>query len=479
MIINGSRLYQSDDGLLTDIVSPNDGTVVGSFPEATDRDIELAAATAQSGFQGWSRTTANSRASVMHRAASLIRDDAQSLASLISTEMGKPIVQARAEAENVAELIDFFAEEGLRITGEIPKLDRDNELPLIIKEPVGVVAAITPFNYPIALLAWKLGPALITGCTVVAKPDEHAPSAVLRLAEIFLEAGLPENVFQVITGGPKVGQALVENQHIDKIAFTGGITTGRRVAAMALSHGKKLTLELGGQCPAIVARGADLDAIIQPMVDHTFKNSGQYCYRINRIYVDELISEEFTQRFVDATRRLSVGVSFNEKTDIGPLCHDGIAKRTTRHIANAQELGGQVLTGGARLTQKEYQNGWFMIPAVVGSCNQRMLVMQEETFGPVVGITSTSSLEESIHWANDSIYGLAAYVFASDLGEGLQAALRLRTGSVWVNGVKRAYLQCPFGGYKASGFGREKSHFGLDEYLELKSIYLQLPERQH
>ena len=458
------------------IFSPNDGSGVAIVPDTSTQELEGAIYSARKAFMQWKEYPTSKRATVMHSAADHVRKEAEELAALISTEMGKPIKQARSEVASVAELIDFFAEEGLRVTGEIPKLDLPNELPLVIKEPVGVVGAITAFNHPISLLTWKLGPALITGCTLVAKPDEHAPSVALRLAQLFKSAGLPNGVFQVVTGGSELGEALVGSSGVDKIAFTGSVDVGRKVAARAMATNKRVTLECGGQCPAIIGPGADLDAILAPLVTHTFNNSGQYCYRINRIYVHASIKDEFTNRFVDAVRALNIAPSLDEKSEIGPLCHEGILGRSLRHVKDAQERGGRILTGGARLVEGAFGHGWFMQPTVVDEATQEMLVMREETFGPVVGIASIKSMREGIELANDSIYGLAAYVFTRDAGEGLHAAFRLQAGSVWVNGVKRAYSQCPFGGYKASGLGREKSHYGLNEYLELKSVYLQLPE---
>jgi succinate-semialdehyde dehydrogenase / glutarate-semialdehyde dehydrogenase len=475
MIVAGARC-ESLSGRDRAVVSANNGSVVASVPDGDHRDIERAVGIARDGFGMWRRTPTAERAHIMHDAAARVRDESESLAILMSREMGKPIRQSRAEAKNVADLIDYFAEEGLRVTGEIPKLDLPNELPLVVREPVGVVGAITPFNYPIALLTWKLGPALISGCTVVAKPDEHAPSAVLRLAEIFLSAGLPGSVFQVVTGGPETGRALVESRGINKIAFTGSVETGRTVASTAMSQNKRLTLELGGQCPAIVTAGAQLDAAVPAMVKHTFNNSGQYCYRINRIYVDKKIHAEFLERFVDAAANLVVAPGTEERSDVGPLCHRRIYERSMTHVSDATSRGAKVLLGGTRLEDGAYGDGYYLPPTIVDGCDHEMLLLREETFGPVVGVRAVDSLQEAIRYANDSIYGLAAYVFTPDLGSGLQAALQLEVGSVWVNGVKQAYPQCPFGGYKASGLGREKSHHGVLEYLELKSIYLQLPE---
>lgn len=474
MIIAGERVAAIGGGT-REIVNPADGTIVTTVPEGDARDVAKASAVARKGFAIWRNVPTTERAKIMHAAAALVKRDREALATMITTEMGKPIRQARSEASNVAELIDYFAEEGLRVAGEIPNLDLAGELPLVLKEPIGVVGTITPFNYPISLLSWKLGPALITGCSVIAKPDEHAPSAALRLAELFLEAGLPKEVFQVVTGDLLVGEALVADPRIDKIAFTGGVEAGRSVGAGAMATGKRVTLELGGQCPALVDRDANLDAAIAPLVQHTFNNSGQYCYRINRIYVDAAIHDEFVERFTRAAAKLLVRPGIEEDSDIGPLCHAGILERSERHIADIEANGGKIVLGGRRLNDDEYKKGSFLPPTVAVNCRQTMLVMQEETFGPVVGIMATDSLAAAVELGNDSIYGLAAYLFTGDSGRGLQAARQLRAGSVWVNGVKKAYPQLPFGGYKASGVGREKSHFGLDEYLELKAVYLQLP----
>jgi succinate-semialdehyde dehydrogenase / glutarate-semialdehyde dehydrogenase len=459
-----------------DVVSPYDGTVILTVPDADRKSVDQAVAAARAAQGEWARTPTVKRGAMMHAAAALVREEQDALARLISTEMGKPIGQARSEAASVAELIDYFAEEGQRVVGEVPKLDLANELPMVVKEPVGVVAAITPFNYPIGLLSWKLGPALACGCSVVAKPTEYAPSAAIRLCELFLAAGLPEGVFQVLTGGPETGKELVRHPSVDKVAFTGGLVAGRAVGSEAVAHDKRVSLELGGQCPALVMSGADLDTAIPALVKHTFNNSGQYCYRVNRIYVEEPLRSEFSDRFVEAAARLTISDPLEEGCDVGPLCHDGILERSVAHVADATANGARVLLGGGSVEVDGNGSGRFMAPTVIDDCRQEMAVMQEETFGPVVGIMGVESLAEAVVHANDSIYGLAAYVFTADSGLGLQAALALRAGSIWVNDVKKAYPQLPFGGYKASGLGREKSHFGLDEYLELKTVYLALPE---
>ena len=295
----------------------------------------------------------------MHAASDRLRKETNAIATTIAIEMGKPIRQARGEVRNVADLIDYFAEEGLRVMGEIPKLDLANELPLIVKDPVGVVAAITPFNYPLALLTWKLGPALACGCSVVAKPDERAPSAAIRLAELFLEAGLPAGVFQVVTGGAEVGRLLASHRDVDKIAFTGGVETGRLVGAAAVGRGKRVSLELGGQCPALVDLGSDLDAAVPPLVEHAFNNSGQYCYRINRIYAVGDIYDALVARLVAATEKLLVAPGPDERSDVGPLCGAANLARSERHIADAVSLGARVLTGGHRLTEGAYESGWY------------------------------------------------------------------------------------------------------------------------
>lgn len=451
------------------------GETVALATESGRDDITAALESAQSAFEGWRRMPAQERAALLHRAAEAVRAEAGPLAQLLTTEVGKPLAGAMREVQAVATLLDFFAEEGLRIRGEIPQLNLPDERVFIVKEPVGVVVAIVPSNYPLILLSWKLGAALAAGCTLVAKPSEDTPLATLRLAEILAGAGLPPGVFNVVTGyGQTVGKALVEHPIPRKIAFTGGVETGKKISALATQTNKRVTLELGGQCPALVADDADLEVAVPALVKHSFDNAGQYCYRINRMYVQAGIFTEFTERLALATRKLKVGSGRDPVSFMGPLVNERLFHKSMAHIQDALDRGARLLSGGQRLTGPEFDGGFFLLPTILTGTDHSMLVMTEETFGPVVGVMRVESLEEAIVHANNSRYGLAAYVFTQNLANALKAAERIEAGSVWINDIHRSYNEAPFGGFKESGLGREKSHYGLDEYLELKTIYLSL-----
>jgi len=475
IFINGSFVEPKSRDMFN-VINPASGQVVSTYINSSELDVDYAVVEAEKGFDVWRHTSTSARAEIMHRAAALVRERTQEISHAITQEMGKTIKQAKSETTGVAELLDYFAEEGLRVYGDIPKLDLSNELPFVLKEPIGVVGAITPFNYPIALLVWKLGPALITGCSLVAKPDEKSPTATMLLAKILVDAGLPGNVFNVVTGGAETGRALVSHPKVRKIAFTGSVEVGQEVGSIASRTGKRVTLELGGQCPAIIDEGADIKSVIPDFVTHAFNNAGQYCYRINRAYVLDTVYDKFIEQLISQVQKIKVGPGENEKSDMGPLTSEDIYNRTLKHISDALSKGGKILCGGKRLKGDEYDNGFFFEPTIIENANHEMLVMQEETFGPVVGIKKISSIREGIKLANDTRYGLAAYVFTGDTGKGIQIAREIEAGSVWVNKVKKAYLLCPFGGMKQSGQGREKSKYGLDEYLELKTVYLALPE---
>lgn len=473
MFIHG-RFVDSISGEKDGVFDPATGELTSVAPVAASEDVDVAVKSAVEGFEIWRKTPAKTRAKVMHQAAALIKQRVDEFAESITFEMGKPIKKSRGEVLSAAELFDYFAEEGIRLTGDIPQINHEDEQVLVYKEPVGVVGAITPSNYPIALLTWKLGAALAAGCSLVAKPDEHSPSASILLADVFFKAGLPAGVFNVITGGAEAGNALVMHPDVRKIAFTGSLEVGRIIAANAASTCKRVSLELGGQCPAIVMDDVVVDEIIKEVVEHAYNNSGQYCYRINRVYVHEKIYEEFMGKLVKTVANLKLGPGNDPQTDLGPLAHEEILKRTITHIEDAVAKGASIRYGGKQVALSTKSNLLFE-PTIIENADHTMLVMKEETFGPVLAIKKISSLREGVTLANDTIYGLAAYVFTQDVGRGLQAAREIESGSVWVNRVHKAYEVAPFGGVKQSGYGREKSKYGLDEYIELKAVYLALP----
>lgn len=458
---------------LIQVVNPATGEAIETVPSGNAADADRAIVSALGAFKLWRKVSMAERAKLQHAAAQRLRERADEFARLLTLELGRPIAGSKIEIERSADLLDYFAEEGLRLRGEIPMINEQSERVLVVKEPVGVVVAIAPFNYPITLLTFKLGAALMTGCTIVAKPASVTPLTTLLLAELFHQVGYPPGVFNAITGsGSELGRALVEHPTPRKIGFTGSSPAGKRIAATAALTNKRLTLEMGGQSPAIVCRDANLDVAIAALVRHSFANSGQFCYRVNRIYADHEIYPVFIERFASAAAALKVGNGMDSGCDLGPMVSEKIFSTSVEHVKDALATGARVAAGGARLLGGEYDHGFYFPPTVLVDTSQAMKIMREETFGPVVGVMPYTSLPEAIEMANNSVFGLAAYVFSSDLGVALGAAENLEAGSVWVNNIHRSYNMVPFGGYKESGLGREKSRYGLEAYLELKTIYL-------
>jgi succinate-semialdehyde dehydrogenase / glutarate-semialdehyde dehydrogenase len=454
------------------VINPCNGEVVGECKRANADDVNEAIVSSHQAFKLWKKTTVAERTKLQHKAAEGMRKNADLLANILANELGRPLSGCLTEINRSADLLDFYAEEGLRLKGEIPQHNIEGEKALIIREPVGVVVSITPFNYPITLLTMKLGAALIAGCTVVAKPSEDTPLSTIKLGEIFAEAGYPNNVFQVITGyGYEIGNNLIEHPLVSKIAFTGGTSTGKKIGQTAAAHNKRITLELGGQSPAIVCQDANLEIAAAAIVRHGFANSGQFCYRVNRVYVHESIYAQFVTKMVELAQKLKIGDPFSG-CDMGPLVNQKIYQNSEIQVADALEKGASVKTGGERLTGKQYDKGWFFPPTIIADTNHTMKVMTEETFGPVIGVMPFKTTEEATELANDSEYGLAAYVFSENLSVALRMAESFEAGSVWINNIHRSYHDVPFGGVKQSGIGREKGRYGIEAYTELKTIYL-------
>jgi succinate-semialdehyde dehydrogenase / glutarate-semialdehyde dehydrogenase len=470
--INGKK-HKPNSGQYADVLNPCTGAVVGSFALGNEQDVEEAIFSAYATFQQWKKQPLAYRIKLQHKAADLMRENAQELAQILRCELGRPLAGCLTEIMRSAELLDYYAEEASRMKGEMPLNNIEGEKVFVVREPVGVVAAITPFNYPITLLTFKIGAALVMGCTVVAKPSEDTPLSTLRLAEIFHEAGFPAGAFNVITGyGADMGNTLIAHDLVAKIAFTGGTTTGKRIAQTAASLNKRMTLELGGQSPAIVCADAHLDKAIPALVKHAFANSGQFCYRVNRIYVQKDIYNDFLNRFCALVDGFTIGNDAQKTCDLGPLVNEKIYRNSEIQTADALQKGAKILRGGKRLLGGDYDTGWYFPPTVISNTDHTMLIMKEETFGPVVGIMPFDNNSNALMLANDTVYGLAAYVFSENVGTALRFAEQLDAGSVWVNDIFRSYQNVPFGGMKQSGVGREKGRYGLEAYTELKTIYL-------
>ncbi|MGO9743806.1 MAG: aldehyde dehydrogenase family protein [Roseiarcus sp.] len=470
MFIDGSS-RASRSGARMAVINPASGEQFDSVPLADADDVEDALASAERAFAVWKATPVETRARLQHRAADVMRSRAEELGALLMRELGRPVVGAIAEVVRAADLIDVYAEEGLRIAAEVPLSGIAGEKTLITREPVGVVVAITPFNNPINLIALKLGAALIAGCTMVAKPSEDTPLTTIRLAELFVEAGYPKGVFNVVTGGRATAEALVMHEIPRKITFTGGVAAGKAIAAAAAATLKRVTLELGGQSPAIVCKDANLDRAAASLARHGFANSGQFCYRAARVYVEREVYEPLIEKLVERASSLGVGAP-KTGAALGPLVNEKIFRNCERHVLEAKAKGARIVLGGHRLTGEGFDGGWYFPPTIVADADASMLIMNEETFGPAIAVAPFDSREEALAAANATRFGLAAFVFTADLGVGLAMAERLEAGSVWVNDIRRSSPFAPFGGVKQSGLGREKGRYGVEDYLEYKAIYL-------
>lgn len=453
------------------VTDPTTGVVFDTVPKGGPAEADAAIRAALAAFALWKVVPMSERVRIQKACAAAMRAAADDLAALLARELGRPLAGCLHEISRSAELLEIYAEEGLRLQATMALASAPGEKTIVTRDPVGVVVAITPFNYPINLLMFKLGAALVAGCTVVAKPSEDTPLSTLMLAGIFHTAGLPAGVFNVVTGGRDLGEALVAHPVPRKIAFTGSVPAGKAIAAAAAGTLKRLTLELGGHSAAIVCADADLDKAATAITRHGFANTGQFCYRVNRVYVDALVYQDFLARLVAKVQALTVAPA-GGSGDLGPLVNEKIFANSARQIADARAKGAWVLTGGDRLTGPGFDGGFYLPPTVLADASPDMLVMQEETFGPVLGIAAVASAAEALALANDSRMGLAGFVFTRDLARGLTLCEGLEVGSVWLNDIQRSSHYVPFGGMKESGLGREKGRYGVEAYLEYKTMYL-------
>lgn len=470
MFVAGSPLDVAGLEVAT-VRDPATGDPVGTMPVATAAEVDTAVRSAGRAFARWSALPAATRGGIMHEASEAVLENIEALAPLLTAEQGKPLREAGLELHRFVQTIDHYA--GLAKSlrgGYVPDLDAGAH-GLILKQPLGVVAAIVPWNFPTTLLANKLGPALVTGNTLVAKPAETTPLTTVRVAELMHAAGLPSGVFNVVTGtGPGAGESLVRHPGVAKVAFTGSTLVGRRIMALAAESTKRLTLELGGSDPMIICADADIDAAVKAASVGRFFNAGQACLAVKRLYVVEAVRDDVVARLIERTRRLRVGPGDREGVLVGPL-HTARQRETLEaQVSDAVEAGADVLLGGSRPDGAEFAHGHFYLPTLLSEPSAGARVATEEVFGPVLPIWTVGSLAEAIERANDSSYGLGSSIWTRDLDAANAAALELRAGYTWINSPPKVYDELPFGGVGASGFGREHGIEGLDGYTDVKSV---------
>ncbi|PLT32938.1 NAD-dependent succinate-semialdehyde dehydrogenase [Bacillus sp. V5-8f] len=466
MFINGEWVGEGFNTI--EVENPATGEVIATVPNGGSHEAKLAVDAAHAAFSDWSAYSVYERSELIRKWYDLINENLEDLAVAMTTEQGKPLKEARGEMSYANGFLSWYAEEGKRVYGEtIPATHRNKRL-FVSKQPVGVVAAITPWNFPAAMITRKIAPALAAGCTAVIKPAELTPITALKLAELSEKAGIPKGVINVVTGDAKeIGEAWLEDERVRKFTFTGSTEVGKLLMRGSAETVKKISLELGGHAPVIVLEDADLDKAVDGVITSKFRNAGQTCVCSNRVYVHESIYQAFIDRLIPKVKQLKVGNGLEEGTDIGPLINKKAINKVQAHIDDAITLGAKLETGG---TSKDL----FIEPTVLSNINDKMLCMQEETFGPLMPISTFKTTEEAIQRANDSIYGLAAYVFTENITKGIQVVEALEYGIIGLNDGLPSTPQAPFGGFKQSGLGREGGHFGIDEFLEVKYISLGL-----
>ena len=469
--LNGEWI-DADSGLRFDVDNPADGSVVGSVPDCGAAETRRAIEAANAALPAWRAMTAKQRSALLRKWYELMLLNADDLAVILTTEQGKPIAEAKGEVMYGASFIEWFAEEGKRIYGDvIPPHMADKRL-IVIKQPIGVTAAITPWNFPNAMITRKAAPALAAGCTMVLKPAEQTPFSALAMAELAHRAGIPKGVFNVITGAahssPAIGQELCSNPTVRKLSFTGSTEVGRILMRQSADTIKKLSLELGGNAPFIVFDDADLDAAAEGLMQCKFRNAGQTCVTANRIYVQASVYEAFAAKFGARLATMKVGRGTDTGVNVGPLIDEQGLAKVEAHLSDALAKGAKVLIGGKR----HALGGRFFEPTLLTDVPMSAKVSKEETFGPIAPLIKFNTEAEAIALANDSEFGLASYFFARDVGRVFRVGEALESGMVAINTGILSNEVAPFGGVKQSGLGREGSKYGIEDYLEIKYLCL-------
>ena len=459
----------ADDGTTVAVTNPANGETIGTVPICGTAETERAIAAAEKAQKGWARLPAKERSAILRKLNDLMLANVDDLALIMTTEQGKPLAESRGEIAYAASFIEWFAEEARRVYGDtIPAPQADRRI-LALKQPVGVTAAITPWNFPAAMLTRKAGPALAAGCAMVVKPATQTPYSALAFAELAERAGVPKGLLSVLTGSAgKIGGEMTRSPIVRKLTFTGSTEVGRTLMKQSADTIKKLSLELGGNAPFIVFDDADIDAAVEGAMVSKYRNTGQTCVCANRLYVQRGVLEAFTQKLVAKVQALKVGDGTEAGVNQGPLIDAKAVEKIEEHVADAVAKGAQVLAGGKR----HALGGLFYEPTVIGGATADMLFAREETFGPLAPIFAFDTEEEAVAAANDTEFGLAAYFYSRDIGRIMRVAESLESGIVGVNTGLVSTAEAPFGGVKQSGLGREGSKYGLDDFLEVKYVCL-------
>ena len=476
MVIGGQSV-DAADGQTFEVLDPATGQVMASAPLGGKEDVDRAVVAAQRAFddpKGWSSWSASKRGRTLAKFSALVKSNLEDLARLESRNVGKPIGGARGEALGASLVFEYYAGAANKIFGETIPVSRPG-LDFTLREPIGVVGLIVPWNFPMLMASWKLGPALAAGNTCILKPASWTPLSAIRLGELALEAGFPAGVVNVVTGpGGTAGAAIAGHPGIGKVAFTGETTTGQEIMRLAANNVKKVSLELGGKSPNIVFADADLEKFARESPYAVFDNCGQDCCARTRIFVERSVHDQVVELFLEATRRVVVGDPAQDATEVGPLVHPRQRDRVLDYIGIGQEEGAELLIGGSAPDDPALADGMYVLPTVFAGVSNDMRIAREEIFGPVVTIIPFDTEEEAVRLANATPYGLSGSIWSRDIGRALRTARGLQAGVLSVNSNSSVHTEAPFGGYKMSGIGRELGMHAVELYTETKNVFVDL-----